>query len=104
MRPDSSDIRHWRSARARGAKPSFLLLLRLQQSEEGLEHRGVVVPGAAAHQVAVDDRRLVDVLGSPLFAVELALGDRRYAAALDHARGRQDFDAVADGADRLAGI
>ena len=64
----------------------------------------VVVIGASADQVAVDDARLVDEHAAADLEVELALGHGRHAAALDAAGAGGDLHAVAHAGNGLAGL
>src|SRR5262249_4682388 len=58
--------------------------------------RRVIVPGARRHQVARHHHRLIDVGRPAAFRVELALRHGRHRPAAQHARRRDDLDAVTD--------
>src|SRR5207302_1355905 len=68
----------------------------LEQAKELLEQLGVVVPGASADQVAIDDAYPVNIFAANLRHVESALRHGRQRASLQHARGGGDLDAVTD--------
>src|SRR3569833_1437506 len=72
-----------------------------QHPHEFAHQRRVIMPGAGADQVAIDDVIAVDVFRAALLDVELALGDGGQRAALDDTGGGEDLDAVADHGDGL---
>ena len=68
------------------------------------DKEAVVVEGAAADQVAVDDARFVDEDAAADFEVEFTFGDGGHLSAADTVSVGRDLDAVADAATGFVGV
>ena len=72
--------------------------------DPGTDVVAVIVKGATAEKVAVDDAGFVYESSADDFEIEFAFRDRGHFAALKTAGVGGDFDAVADGTYREVGV